>query len=78
MLLALPIVLPLATAIALQILPQRSRLLRVVAFLGALAAPRCWCVAFSCACRTQGFRSFRWAHGRRRSGSPWSRICSAR
>ena len=36
MLLALPIVLPLATAIALQILPQRSRWLRVVAFLGAL------------------------------------------
>lgn len=36
MLLALPIVLPLATAIALQVLPQRSRRLRVVAFLGAL------------------------------------------
>ena len=36
MLLALPIVLPLATAIALHLLPQRSRLLRVVAFLGAL------------------------------------------
>jgi len=36
MLLALPIVLPLATAIALHLLPPRSRLLRVVAFLGAL------------------------------------------
>ena len=36
MLLTLPIVLPLGTAIALHLLPQRSRLLRVVAFLGAL------------------------------------------
>ena len=36
MLLALPIVLPLATAIALHLLPQRSRWLRVLAFLGAL------------------------------------------
>jgi multicomponent Na+:H+ antiporter subunit D len=36
MLLALPIVLPLATAITLHLLPKRSRLLRVVAFLGAL------------------------------------------
>lgn len=36
MLLALPILLPLATAIALQLLPYRPRLLRAVAFLGAL------------------------------------------
>jgi multicomponent Na+:H+ antiporter subunit D len=36
MLLVLPIVLPLGTAIALHLLPKRSRLLRVVAFLGAL------------------------------------------
>lgn len=36
MLLALPIVLPLATAITLHLMPQRSRLLRVVAFLGTL------------------------------------------
>jgi multicomponent Na+:H+ antiporter subunit D len=36
MLLALPILLPLATAIALHLLPQQSRLLRVVAFIGAL------------------------------------------
>src|SRR3954469_22142406 len=36
MLLALPILLPLATAIALHLLPQRSRLLRVVAFAGAV------------------------------------------
>ena len=36
MLLALPILLPLGTAIALHLLPQRSRLLRVVAFVGAL------------------------------------------
>ena len=36
MLLALPIVLPLTTAIALHLMPQRSRLLRVVAFVGAL------------------------------------------
>ena len=35
MFLALPIVVPLGTAIALHLLPQRSRLLRVVAFLGA-------------------------------------------
>src|SRR5688500_10936649 len=36
MLLTLPILLPLATAIALHLLPQRSRLLRLVAFLGAV------------------------------------------
>ena len=36
MLLALPIILPLATAIALHLLPQRTRWLRVLAFLGAL------------------------------------------
>jgi multicomponent Na+:H+ antiporter subunit D len=36
MLLALPILLPLLTAIVLHLLPQRSRLLRVVAFAGAL------------------------------------------
>jgi multicomponent Na+:H+ antiporter subunit D len=36
MLLALPILIPLGTAIALHLLPQRSRLLRVIAFLGAL------------------------------------------
>jgi multicomponent Na+:H+ antiporter subunit D len=36
MLLTLPILLPLATAIALHLLPHRSRLLRLVAFLGAL------------------------------------------
>ena len=36
MLLVLPIVLPLATAMTLHLLPQRSRLLRVVAFLGAV------------------------------------------
>ena len=44
MLLALPIVLPLLTAIALHLLPQHSRLLRVVAFagsLGVLAATAC-------------------------------------
>ena len=43
MLLALPILVPLVTAIVLHLLPQRSRLLRVVAFLGAalsLAAGR--------------------------------------
>lgn len=37
MLLALPILLPLLTAIALQLLPQRSRVLRMVAFSGSLA-----------------------------------------
>jgi multicomponent Na+:H+ antiporter subunit D len=37
MLLALPILLPLLTAIVLHLLPQRSRLLRVVAFAGSLA-----------------------------------------
>ena len=37
MLLALPIVLPLLTAIVLHLLPQRSRLLRVVAFAGSLS-----------------------------------------
>jgi len=36
MLLALPILLPLLTAIVLHLLPQRSRLLRVVAFAGSL------------------------------------------
>ena len=36
MLLALPILLPLGTAIALHLLPQRRRLLRVIAFVGAL------------------------------------------
>ena len=36
MFLALPIVVPLGTAIALHLLPQRTRLLRVVAFLGAV------------------------------------------
>jgi multicomponent Na+:H+ antiporter subunit D len=36
MLLALPILLPLSTAIALHLLPRRSRLLRVVAFAGSL------------------------------------------
>jgi len=36
MLLALPILLPLVTAIMLHLLPQRSRLLRVVAFSGSL------------------------------------------
>ena len=35
--LALPILIPLFTAIALQLLPHRSRLLRVVAFSGSLA-----------------------------------------
>ncbi len=35
MLLALPILLPLVTAVTLQLLPQRARLLRVVAFAGA-------------------------------------------
>jgi multicomponent Na+:H+ antiporter subunit D len=38
MLLTLPILLPLLTAIVLHLLPQRSQLLRVVAFTGALAA----------------------------------------
>jgi multicomponent Na+:H+ antiporter subunit D len=38
MLLALPILLPLCTAMALHLLPQRSRLLRVVAFAGSLGA----------------------------------------
>ena len=37
MLLALPILLPLATAILLHLLPQRSRLLRVVGFGGSLS-----------------------------------------
>jgi multicomponent Na+:H+ antiporter subunit D len=37
MLLALPLLLPLLTAIALQLLPQRTRLLRVLAFAGAVA-----------------------------------------
>ena len=37
MLLALPIVCPLLTAIVLHLLPQHSRLLRVVAFSGSLA-----------------------------------------
>jgi multicomponent Na+:H+ antiporter subunit D len=36
MLLASPILLPLLTAIVLHLLPQRSRLLRVVAFAGSL------------------------------------------
>jgi multicomponent Na+:H+ antiporter subunit D len=36
MLLALPILLPLLTAIALQLLPYRPKLLRAVAFAGAL------------------------------------------
>jgi multicomponent Na+:H+ antiporter subunit D len=36
MLLTLPILLPLATAIALQLLPQRSGLSRLVAFIGAV------------------------------------------
>ena len=36
MLLALPILLPLGTAIALHLVPQRRRLLRVIAFVGAL------------------------------------------
>jgi multicomponent Na+:H+ antiporter subunit D len=38
MLLALPILIPLLTAIVLHLLPQRSRLLRVVAFAGSLGA----------------------------------------
>jgi multicomponent Na+:H+ antiporter subunit D len=38
MLLALPILLPLLTAIVLHLLPQRSRLLRAVAFTGSLGA----------------------------------------
>src|SRR5687768_1041033 len=37
MLLALPLAVPLATAIALSLLPHRPRLLRAVAFAGALA-----------------------------------------
>ena len=37
MLLVLPIVLPLATAVTLQFLPHRPKLQRVVAFGGALA-----------------------------------------
>jgi multicomponent Na+:H+ antiporter subunit D len=36
MLLALPILLPLATAISLHLLPQRRQLLRVIAFVGSL------------------------------------------
>ena len=36
MLLALPILVPLGTAIALHLLPQRRQLLRVIAFVGAL------------------------------------------
>jgi len=36
MMLALPILVPLATAIALHLLPQNSRLLRIVAFAGAV------------------------------------------
>jgi len=36
MLLALPILVPLLTAIVLHLLPQRSRLLRVVAFSGSI------------------------------------------
>jgi multicomponent Na+:H+ antiporter subunit D len=36
MMLALPILVPLATAISLHLLPQRRQLLRVVAFVGAL------------------------------------------
>jgi multicomponent Na+:H+ antiporter subunit D len=38
MLLALPILIPLLTAIVLHLLPQRSRLLRVVAFAGSVGA----------------------------------------
>ena len=34
--LAVPILIPLATAIALHLLPQNSRLLRIVAFAGAV------------------------------------------
>ena len=37
MLLALPMLVPLATAISLQLLPRRPQLQRVVAFCGALA-----------------------------------------
>ena len=36
MLLALPILIPLATAISLHLLPQRRQLLRVIAFVGSL------------------------------------------
>ena len=38
MLLTLPILLPLLTAIVLHLLPQRSRLLRVIAFAGSVGA----------------------------------------
>ena len=38
MLLALPILLPLLTAVVLHLLPQRSQLLRTVAFVGSICA----------------------------------------
>ena len=38
MLLALPILTPLSTAIVLHLLPQHSRLLRMVAFAGSIGA----------------------------------------
>ena len=38
MLLALPILVPLLTAVVLHLLPQRGRLLRVVAFGGSVCA----------------------------------------
>ena len=56
MLLALPILLPLATAIALHLLPQRSRLLRVVAFLGALAVLAAGVSRSSCASQAAGIQ----------------------
>ena len=77
MLLALPILLPLGTAIALHLLPQRRQLLRVIAFVGALlilgvAVAILGRVALR---RHSGAANRR--HGRRRTASLWWPISSA-
>ena len=77
MLLVLPILVPLSTAITLQLLPKRPATAATVAFAGALAAS--WLgAAMFLRVEAQAFRSCRSGHGRRRSASPWSPICSAR
>ena len=78
MLLALPILLPLGTAIALHLLPQRRRLLRVVAFAGALLILGVAAAIFVRVQCRQASRCCKSAHGRRRSASRWLPICSAR
>ena len=78
MLLALPILLPLGTAIVLHLLPQRQPSAARGRVRRRAADPRVAAVDSRPRSVAMAFRCSRSARGRRRSASRWSPICSAR